>query len=59
MCLQFGREELDIFLGVKRAFDPVGILNPGKVVPTLQRCAEHGRMLVKRGVLPFSELPRF
>jgi glycolate oxidase len=59
MCLQFGREELDIFLGVKRAFDPVCILNPGKVVPTLQRCAEHGRMLVMRGVLPFSDLPRF
>jgi len=59
MCLQFGRDELDVFLGVKRAFDPAGLLNPGKVVPTLHRCAEHGRMLVRRGALAFPELPRF
>jgi glycolate oxidase len=59
MCLQFGRDELDVFVGVKRAFDPAGRLNPGKVVPTLRRCAEHGRMLVKRGALSFPELPRF
>jgi len=59
MCLQFGRDELDAFLGVKRAFDPAGLLNPGKVVPTLHRCAEHGRMLVRRGTLAFPGLPRF
>jgi glycolate oxidase len=59
MCLQFGRDELDVFVGVKRAFDPAGRLNPGKVVPTLHRCAEHGRKLVKGGALAFPELPRF
>ena len=59
MCQQFGRDELDAFLGVKRAFDPAGGLNPGKAIPTPHRCAEHGRMLVKRGALPFPDLPRF
>jgi glycolate oxidase len=34
-------------------------LNPGKVIPTLQRCAEYGKMHVHRGMLPFAELPRF
>ena len=41
------------------AFDAPGLLNPGKVIPSLHRCAEYGRMHVKRGLLPFSELPRF
>ncbi len=59
MCLQFGRDELEVFVGVKRAFDPAGRLNPGKVVPTLHRCAEHGRKPVKGGSLAFPELPRF
>jgi glycolate oxidase len=44
---------------VKRAFDPVGLLNPGKVIPTLRRCAEGGKMHVKKGLLPFPELERF
>ena len=46
-------------LALKNAFDPKGLLNPGKVIPTLQRCAEYGRMHVKRGLLAFSELERF
>jgi glycolate oxidase len=45
--------------GVKRAFDETGLLNPGKVIPTLQRCAEYGRMHVKKGLLPFAHLERF
>jgi glycolate oxidase len=44
---------------VKSAFDPPGLLNPGKVVPTLHRCAEYGRMRVSRGDLKFPELPRY
>jgi glycolate oxidase len=59
MCVQFDREALDAFLGVKRAFDPAGLLNPGKVVPTLHRCAEYGRMRVTAGAVPFPELPRY
>jgi glycolate oxidase len=59
MCVQFSRDELDKFLGVKRAFDPATLLNPEKVVPTLARCAEYGKMHVHGGVLPFANLPRF
>jgi glycolate oxidase len=59
MCSQFDRATLDAFAGVKRAFDPVGTLNPGKVIPTLHRCAEYGRIQVKRGDIPHPELPRF
>ena len=59
MCVQFGRDELEVFHAVKRAFDPKGLLNPGKAVPTLARCAEHGRMRVRGGKLPHPELPRF
>jgi len=44
---------------LKRAFDPAGGLNPGKVIPTLHRCAEYGKMHVKKGLLPFPELERF
>jgi glycolate oxidase len=59
MCVQFTPEERAMFEGVKRAFDPAGTLNPGKVIPTLQRCAEYGKMHVKKGLLPFPDLPRF
>lgn len=59
MCVQFSPAERESFCGVKRAFDPQGLLNPGKVIPTLQRCAEYGKMHVHRGMLPFAELPRF
>ncbi len=59
MCVQFSPEERAQMFGVKRAFDPAGTLNPGKVIPTLQRCAEYGRMHVKKGLLPFPELERF
>jgi glycolate oxidase len=59
MCVQFSPAERSQFLGVKRAFDPLELLNPGKVIPTLQRCAEYGKMHVHRGMLPFADLPRF
>ena len=59
MCIQFRPDELEMFRSVKRAFDPRGLLNPGKAVPTLARCAEHGRMHVRQGKLAHSELPRF
>ncbi len=59
MCVQFGARELEAFMAVKRAFDSQGLLNPGKAVPTLARCAEHGRMHVRGGKLPHAELPRF
>ena len=59
MCTQFRPDELDAFHAVKRAFDPRGLLNPGKAVPTLARCAEYGRMQVHRGALPHPELARF
>jgi glycolate oxidase len=59
MCVQFSEAERAQFMGVKRAFDPLELLNPGKVIPTLHRCAEYGKMHVRRGALPFPELPRF
>jgi glycolate oxidase len=59
MCLQFGADELAVFHALKRAFDPAALLNPGKAVPTLQRCAEFGAMLVRRGRLPHADLERF
>jgi len=59
MCVQFSAEENEQMFGVKRAFDPLGLLNPGKVIPTLQRCAEYGKMLVRGGQLKHPELPRF
>jgi glycolate oxidase len=59
MCVQFTPAEREQMFAVKRAFDPQQTLNPGKVIPTLQRCAEYGRMHVKKGLLPFAELERF
>ena len=59
MCAQFGRAELVQFHAVKAAFDPLGLLNPGKAVPTLARCAEFGRVHVHGGKLAFPELERF
>ena len=59
MCVQFRPDELELFHAVKAAFDARGLLNPGKAVPTLARCAEHGRMHVRGGRLPHPELPRF
>ena len=59
MCSQFDPSTREAFVAVKRAFDPAQLLNPGKVIPTLHRCAEYGRMRVSSGKLPFAELPRF
>jgi glycolate oxidase len=59
MCTQFDAAELTQFHAVKQAFDPDGLLNPGKAVPTLARCAEYGRMHVHGGQLPFPDLERF
>ncbi len=59
MCVQFSPEENEQMFGVKRAFDPLGLLNPGKVIPTLHRCAEYGKMLVRGGQLKHPDLPRF
>jgi len=59
MCLQFNPAELARFHGIKEAFDAYRLLNPGKAVPTLHRCAEMGRMHVHHGAVPHPELPRF
>jgi glycolate oxidase len=59
MCIQFDEHELTQFHAVKAAFDPEGLLNPGKAVPTLRRCAEFGAMHVHSGKLPHPDLPRF
>lgn len=59
MCVQFGAAELETFHALKRAFDEHELLNPGKAVPTLHRCAEFGRMHVHSGAEKFPELPRF
>ena len=59
MCTQFAAPELERFHAIKRAFDAEGLLNPGKAVPLLHRCAEMGRMHVHGGRLPHPDLPRF
>jgi glycolate oxidase len=59
MCVQFSDTERAAFFAVKAAFDPPGLLNPGKAIPTLARCAEYGKMHVRAGVLPHADLPRF
>jgi glycolate oxidase len=59
MCVQFTSPELVQFHAVKESFDPGRLLNPGKAVPSLHRCAEFGAMHVHRGELPFPDLERF
>ena len=59
MCVQFSPQENEQMFGVKRAFDSRGLLNPGKVIPTLNRCAEYGKMLVRGGKISHPDLPRF
>ena len=59
MCIQFTKGELEQFHALKAAFDPRGLLNPGKAVPTLSRCAEFGRMHVHGGKLAYPDLERF
>jgi glycolate oxidase len=59
MCVQFNEHEREQFFGVKRAFDPLGLLNPDKGIPSLHRCAEYGRMKVIGGQLPFQNLERY
>ncbi len=59
MCTQFGSAELAVFRAIKTAFDPLELLNPGKAIPTLHRCAEMGAMHVHQGADKFVHLPRF
>ena len=59
MCAQFTAEENAQMFALKAAFDPAGLLNPGKLIPTLNRCAEYGKMLVRGGKLSHPDLPRF
>ena len=59
MCSQFQPDELTVFHALKAAFDPKRLLNPGKNIPTLARCAELGAMHVHNNELPHPELPRF
>ncbi|MFC7461239.1 FAD-linked oxidase C-terminal domain-containing protein [Hydrogenophaga defluvii] len=59
MCVQFSAAENEQMFAIKRAFDAAELLNPGKVIPTLHRCAEYGKELVRGGQLKFADLPRF
>jgi len=59
MPVMFTEADLAQQQHLKCAFDPEGLLNPGKVFPTLHRCAELGRMQVREGRLPFPDIPRF
>jgi len=59
MCHQYSSAELDVFHQIKNVFDPISLLNPGKAVPTLHRCAELGNMHVHHGELAHPELERF
>ena len=59
MCGQFTTPEIELFAGIKAAFDPAGLLNPGKAIPTLARCAEYGAMHVHGGKRAFEHIERF
>jgi glycolate oxidase len=59
MCIQFSTQEIQQFHAIKSSFDPHELLNPGKAIPTLHRCAEFGAMHVHHGKLPHSDIPRF
>lgn len=59
MCEQFSAAGLACFHALKNAFDPTGLLNPNKAIPTLARCVELGGMHVHEGALPFGRLPRY
>jgi glycolate oxidase len=59
MCVQFSKAERNAFFAVKRAFDNAGLLNPGKAIPTLVRCAEYGKEHVRGGVVSHANIPRF
>jgi glycolate oxidase len=59
MCVQFKEQELTQFHAIKNAFDKKGLLNPGKAVPTLHRCAEFGAMHIHHGKMPFPDIERF
>ncbi len=59
MCVQYATPELEAFHRIKAAFDDAGLLNPGKAIPSLHRCAEYGRMHVHHGAVKFPELERF
>ncbi|HWE99394.1 MAG TPA: FAD-linked oxidase C-terminal domain-containing protein [Caulobacteraceae bacterium] len=59
MCVQFSPEELDLFFQIKIAFDPEGLLNPGKAIPTLARCIDGGAAHVHAERPAFAHLDRF
>lgn len=59
MCVQFSADENAQMFALKAAFDTKGLLNPGKVIPTLHRCAEYGKMLVRGGQIKHPDLERF
>lgn len=59
MCVQFDSNEITQFHAIKNAFDPEALLNPGKAIPTLNRCAEYGALHVHHGKLPHPDIERF
>ena len=59
MCIQFGEPERNQFHSIRECFDPLKLLNPGKAIPTLARCAEFNSMHVHHGKVPHPEIERF